>query len=104
MQRAPDLNMIWYCQQGSHGDDAASLGRNSHFPIERCWDFLRSEITFPNCWSGSGDSVTEDTSGQTSYMEGDKCPDTHPTKLPKIVLEFGYNSSDFDPAALVLST
>lgn len=51
MSRAAGPNMIWYCQQGSHGDDPNSLGRNSRFPVEKCWDFLRSEITFPNWYA-----------------------------------------------------
>ncbi|ORY92542.1 hypothetical protein BCR35DRAFT_327667 [Leucosporidium creatinivorum] len=101
MTRSPDENMIWYCQQGSHDmTGVESLGRNSQFPLERCWDFLRSEITFPSCWSGD---TTLDTEGQTAYRDGDSCPDTHPVQLPKIVLEFGYNSSDFDPTSLVLA-
>lgn len=54
--------------------------------MERCWDFLRSEVTFPNCWTG--DKTVKDTTTQMSYMQGSACPKTHPIKLPKIVMEF----------------
>lgn len=107
MTRSPDPNMIWYvlndrrvsvellisftscryCQQGDHDmTGVESLGRSSQFPLERCWDFLRSETTFPSCWTGE-ESISE-TEGQMAYRDGDDCPDTHPVQLPKIVLEF----------------
>lgn len=76
-----------------------SLGRSSQFPIERCWDFLRSEVTFPSCYSGEMSGSLNNTEGQMAYRDGDNCPDTHPIQLPKIVMEFVslfrlYRSSD----------
>ena len=71
----------------------------------KCGAFLRASVQMPDCWDGIHlDSPDHFTHVAYSENSGLKCPSTHPVRMPAIVLEWGYDSKDYDPASLVLSS
>ncbi|KAI9713477.1 MAG: hypothetical protein M1820_000859 [Bogoriella megaspora] len=79
------------------GDDT------SDFPKTQCAGGIRSNIFFPTCWDGvnldSADHqshVAYPTSG--TFESGGPCPSTHPVKIPQVMYEVMWNTTEFNTA------
>lgn len=65
------------------------------FPKEPCPGGIRAVLTFPTCWDGVNldppdhkSHVAYPISGNTDMTpDGGTCPDTHPVKIPQVMLE-----------------
>jgi len=69
-------------------------------PSGKNCNFIRQTIIFPSCWDGKNlDSpdhkshVAYSTTGATGT--GASCPSTHPTKIPQIMYEVMWNTTQF---------
>jgi hypothetical protein len=78
-----------------------------HLPKQPCPGGIRSNIIFPQCWDGTNldspnhrDHVAQPIGGPVAFpVVSGKCPDTHPVKIPQVMLEVnwdtrGFNNSD----------
>jgi hypothetical protein len=78
----------------------------SSFPSTPCPGGIRATIIFPSCWDG----VTLDSPDHRSHvayspgssglggLAGDKCPSTHPVRIPQVMYEIMFDTSGFaDP-------
>ncbi len=67
-------------------------------PAEPCVGGIRSVVTFPTCWDGRNVD-SPDHKSHVSYPavgnfgRNDICPDTHPVKLPQLMLEIIWDVS-----------
>ncbi|KAH6612275.1 hypothetical protein B0J18DRAFT_77866 [Chaetomium sp. MPI-SDFR-AT-0129] len=78
------------------------------FPTGFCVGGIRSVITFPTCWDG----VHLDVPGHRSHVaypvegnydktpDGGVCPETHPVKIPQVMLETIWDTTPFNDEAL----
>ncbi|KAK1835040.1 hypothetical protein QBC39DRAFT_251283 [Podospora conica] len=74
-----------------------------HFPKTKCTS-IRSNIIFPQCWDGKNldspnhrDHVSHPVGGPVSFSNVSvKCPDTHPVKIPQVMLEVNWDTSVFN--------
>ncbi|KUJ12746.1 uncharacterized protein LY89DRAFT_699403 [Mollisia scopiformis] len=72
------------------------------FPPKPCPGGIRATVIFPSCWDGknldSPDHRTHVTYQPGSALAGDKCPSTHPVRIPQVMYEIMYDTSGFaDP-------
>ena len=79
------------------------------FPNKPCAGGIRATVIFPSCWDGKNlDSPDhkshvayppEYTPGKSSSaLASDKCPSTHPVRIPQVMYEIMYDTSGFaDP-------
>ncbi|KAK4184206.1 hypothetical protein QBC35DRAFT_362559, partial [Podospora australis] len=75
------------------------------FPDKPCWG-IRSNILYPTCWDGKNlDSpdhkshVAYPITGPhtfTALGTGGKCPDSHPVRIPQLMLEIVWDTSAFN--------
>ena len=73
-----------------------------HFPKIKCTS-IRSNIIFPQCWDGKNldspnhrDHVSHPIGGPVSFSTvAGKCPDSHPVKIPQVMLEVNWDTSVF---------
>ncbi|WPJ67382.1 hypothetical protein SMAC4_07610 [Sordaria macrospora] len=102
------------CYSGANwkGDDAAPCQDarldTEAFPTGPC-SGIRSNILYPTCWDGKNlDSpdhkshVAYPTSGPalfTGSSVGSACPSTHPVKIPQIMLEIVWDTTQFNNKA-----
>jgi hypothetical protein len=56
---------------------------------------LSLNVTFPDCWNGT-DLDSPDHVSHTATSTGGRCPDSHPTPLPELVLVVDYPAVDPD--------
>lgn len=76
-----------------------------HFPKTKCTS-IRSNIIFPQCWDGKNldspnhrDHVSHPIGGPVSFSNvSGKCPDTHPVKIPQVMLEVCFMAPDLSRA------
>ncbi|KAL1874428.1 hypothetical protein VTK73DRAFT_305 [Phialemonium thermophilum] len=89
-------------------------------PKQKCTGGIRSNIIFPQCWDGTNldspnhrDHVSHPVGGPVSFsVINGQCPDTHPVKIPQLMLEVNWDTRPFNDAEewedggqpLVLST
>lgn len=75
-------------------------------PLRFCPGGIRSVITFPTCWDGKNlDSVDHkahmaypvkgSTTDQFDY-DGGTCPETHPVKVPQVMYEVQWDTTQFN--------
>jgi len=75
-----------------------------HFPKQRCVGGIRSNIIFPQCWDGKTldapnhqDHVAHPVGGPAAFPNvGGKCPESHPVKIPQVMLEVMWDTSGFN--------
>jgi hypothetical protein len=75
----------------------------SSFPSTPCPGGIRATVIFPSCWDG----VTLDSPDHKSHvayspgsngLAGDRCPTTHPVRIPQVMYEVMFDTSGFaDP-------
>jgi len=80
-----------------------SSGDTAEFPNKPCPGGIRATVIFPSCWDGKN-LDTPDHKSHVAYapgsaLAGDKCPSTHPVRIPQVMYEIMYDTSGFaDPA------
>ena len=74
------------------------------FPAKPCEGGIRATVIFPSCWDGKNLDSPDHRShvayppGSKGGLAGDKCPDTHPVRIPQVMYEIMYDTSGFaDP-------
>ncbi|KAK4442640.1 hypothetical protein QBC34DRAFT_338286 [Podospora aff. communis PSN243] len=75
-----------------------------HLPKKRCKGGIRSNIIFPQCWDGKNldspnhrDHVAHPIGGPVSFANvAGKCPESHPIKIPQVMLEVMWDTSGFN--------
>jgi hypothetical protein len=69
------------------------------FPSKPCPGGIRATIIFPSCWDGknvdSPDHKSHVAYSGTSALAGDKCPSTHPIRIPQVMYEVMWDTSSF---------
>ncbi|KAH6717339.1 hypothetical protein BKA61DRAFT_733469 [Leptodontidium sp. MPI-SDFR-AT-0119] len=82
---------------GSGAPCAAS--DTAEFPNKPCPGGIRATVIFPSCWDGknldSPDHVSHVAYQSGSALAGDKCPTTHPVRIPQVMYEIMYDTSSF---------
>ncbi|KAK4244442.1 hypothetical protein C7999DRAFT_35186 [Corynascus novoguineensis] len=74
------------------------------FPKKPCPGGIRAVLTFPTCWDGVNldppdhkSHVAYPVSGNTDMTpDGGTCPDTHPVKIPQVMLETIWDTTPFN--------
>ncbi|KXX79683.1 hypothetical protein MMYC01_202546 [Madurella mycetomatis] len=76
-------------------------------PNEFCAGGIRSVITFPTCWDGKNIDSPDHQSHVSYPSEGTfdspgagTCPDTHPVKIPQVMLEVIWDTREFNKEEL----
>ncbi|KAH8672839.1 hypothetical protein BGZ60DRAFT_373976 [Tricladium varicosporioides] len=103
------------CYSGPNfgGDNAAPCADakldTEALPSGACLGGIRSNILYPTCWDGKNlDSpdhkshVAYPVAGPQTFTGssvGDKCPTTHPIKIPQIMLEIVWDTTGFNNKA-----
>ena len=87
---------------GGNGAPCTS-GDTAEFPKTPCPGGIRATVIFPSCWDGktldSPDHKSHVAYADGSALAGDKCPATHPVRIPQVMYEIMYDTSGFaDPA------
>jgi hypothetical protein len=86
------------------GSGAPCSGKDTfEFPSKPCPGGIRMTIIFPSCWDGknldSPDHKSHVAYAPGAALAGDKCPTTHPVRIPQVMYEVMYDTSSFaDPS------
>ncbi|CAO2650810.1 Nn.00g091070.m01.CDS01 [Neocucurbitaria sp. VM-36] len=70
------------------------------FPTKPCPGGIRATIIFPSCWDGVN-LDSPDHKSHVAYapgnsaLAGDKCPSTHPVRIPQVMYEIMFDTSQF---------
>ncbi|KAF2175975.1 hypothetical protein K469DRAFT_608818 [Zopfia rhizophila CBS 207.26] len=70
------------------------------FPAKPCPGGIRVTVIFPSCWDGKN-LDSPDHKSHVAYapgnsaLAGDKCPSTHPVRIPQVMYEIMYDTSGF---------
>ncbi|KAK4183224.1 hypothetical protein QBC35DRAFT_443732 [Podospora australis] len=75
-----------------------------HLPKQPCPGGIRSNIVFPLCWDGKNldspdhkEHVSHPVGGPTGFsLVGGKCPESHPVKIPQVMLEVMWDTREFN--------
>jgi hypothetical protein len=84
---------------GGSGAPCAS-GDTAEFPKKACPGGIRVTVIFPSCWDGKNVD-SPDHRSHVAYAPGnsnlasDKCPATHPVRIPQVMYEVMYDTSEF---------
>ncbi|KAF3020177.1 hypothetical protein E8E14_010208 [Neopestalotiopsis sp. 37M] len=84
------------------GGDGAPCDANDFksFPPKMCAGGIRATVIFPSCWDGknldSPDHRTHVAYGPGQALAGDQCPDTHPVRIPQVMYEIMYDTTQFN--------
>jgi hypothetical protein len=74
----------------------------SEFPKTPCPGGIRATVIFPSCWDGknvdSPDHRSHVAYSGTSALAGDKCPSTHPVRIPQVMYEIMFDTTQFNKA------
>ncbi|CAI6308259.1 unnamed protein product [Periconia digitata] len=91
--------------EGIMGGNGAPCDRNDtpYFPKKPCPGGIRATVIFPSCWDGVNvDSpdhrthVTYAQEGGLGALAGDKCPDSHPVRIPQVMYEIMFDTRQFN--------
>jgi len=93
------FSTIFYCFQKNW----SSSNTSRTFPSVPCPSGIRVNTVFPTCW----DEVNLDSSNHKSHVaysstfeSGGSCPSTHPVKIPEIMYETVWNTTEFNDPSL----
>ncbi|KAB5533348.1 hypothetical protein GE09DRAFT_1176892 [Coniochaeta sp. 2T2.1] len=75
-----------------------------HLPTGRCEGGIRTNVVFPQCWDGKNldspnhrDHVAHPMGGPAGFpVVSGKCPETHPVKIPQLMLEVTWDTRLFN--------
>jgi len=84
------------------GGNGAPCDRSdtAEFPSKPCPGGIRVTVIFPSCWDGKNVD-SPDHKSHVAYapgnqaLAGDKCPTTHPVRIPQVMYEIMYDTSSF---------
>jgi hypothetical protein len=71
------------------------------FPTKPCPGGIRATITFPSCWDGTT-LDSPDHKSHVAYspsspgLAGASCPSTHPVRIPQVMYEIMFDTSQFN--------
>lgn len=71
------------------------------FPTKICPGGIRATITFPSCWDGRN-LDSPDHRSHVAYtpnravLAGDRCPASHPVRIPQLMYEMQWDTSQFN--------
>jgi hypothetical protein len=86
-------------------EDTRYTNRSQTFPAQPCPQGILTTIYFPPCWDGVNlDSADHRSHVAWSEDQGEEwtagprgsCPDTHPVKVPQVVLEIQWDTREFN--------
>lgn len=88
--------------EGIKGGDGAPCdsGDTFEFPSEPCPGGIPATVIFPSCWVGVN-LDSPDHKGHVAYAPGnsaladDKCPNTHPVRIPQVMYEVMFDTLQF---------
>ncbi|KAK0730233.1 hypothetical protein B0H67DRAFT_638760 [Lasiosphaeris hirsuta] len=72
----------------------------AEFPSKPCPGGIRVTVIFPSCWDGKNVD-SPDHRSHVAYapgnqaLAGDKCPASHPVRIPQVMYEIMYDTSEF---------
>lgn len=84
---------------GGNGAPCSSTD-TAEFPNKPCPGGIRATIIFPSCWDGVN-LDSPDHKSHVAYapgnsaLAGDKCPSTHPVRIPQVMYEIMFDTSQF---------
>jgi len=70
------------------------------FPPKPCPGGIRFTVIFPSCWDGKNVD-SPDHKSHVAYapgngaLAGDKCPSTHPVRIPQVMYEVMFDTSKY---------
>ncbi|KAK8036280.1 hypothetical protein PG993_008894 [Apiospora rasikravindrae] len=73
------------------------------FPKTPCPGGIRATIIFPSCWDGKNVD-SPDHQSHVAYapsgmaLAGDRCPSTHPVRIPQVMYEIMFDTTQFNDA------
>jgi hypothetical protein len=72
----------------------------AEFPSKPCPGGIRVTVIFPSCWDGKNVDSPDHRSHVAyapgnSALAGDKCPASHPVRIPQVMYEIMYDTSEF---------
>jgi hypothetical protein len=84
------------------GGNGAPCDRSdtAELPKKACAGGIRVTVIFPSCWDGKN-LDSPDHRSHVAYapggqaLAGDKCPATHPVRIPQVMYEIMYDTSAF---------
>ncbi|KAF2868571.1 hypothetical protein BDV95DRAFT_630339 [Massariosphaeria phaeospora] len=74
------------------------------FPATPCPGGIRATVIFPSCWDGVNVDSPDHQShvayapagtGSLGALAGDKCPESHPVRIPQVMYEIMFDTSHF---------
>jgi hypothetical protein len=74
-------------------------GDTAAFPNKPCPGGIRATVIFPSCWDGKNLDSPDHRAhmafppGMVGGLAGDKCPSTHPVRVPQVMYEVMYDTS-----------
>jgi hypothetical protein len=71
------------CPAGRSGEGAKVMGRAGRARLPR--PSLELHVRFPECWDGRR-LDSPDHSAHMAYAQNDRCPDSHPVRVPSLIL------------------
>ncbi|KAF1999557.1 hypothetical protein P154DRAFT_493178 [Amniculicola lignicola CBS 123094] len=90
------------CMGNGEGGAPCDSRDTSEFPAKICPNGIRATIIFPSCWDGvnldSPDHMSHVTYSGGTGLAGDKCPSTHPVRIPQVMYEIMYDTKQFNKA------
>lgn len=100
------------CYSGPNfgGDDMAPCADSRRdfegFPPQPCPGGIRSNVLYPTCWDGKNldspnhqDHVAYPTAGPSNFLSTGNCPASHPIKIPQLMLEIVWDTTQFNNKA-----
>ncbi|KAL2255424.1 hypothetical protein VTK26DRAFT_3402 [Humicola hyalothermophila] len=86
---------------GDHSHLNCAAPDTQELPAEPCVGGIRSVITFPTCWDGVNLDSPDHQShvsypAEGTFDDGGPCPDSHPVKIPQVMLEVMWDTTPFN--------
>ncbi|KAK4663753.1 uncharacterized protein QC763_503150 [Podospora pseudopauciseta] len=93
------------CNGNTTGFTPCDSADSSELPTKVCPGGIRGSVIFPSCWDGKN-LDSPDHSSHVAYspvgggrLAGQACPETHPVRIPQLMYEMLWDTSQFnDPA------
>ncbi len=86
-------------------DDPRPTNRSPDFPDRMCPMGIITSVYFPPCWDGVNLDSPDHYShvawpAEGGFDEGGPCPASHPVKIPQLILEVRWDTSEFNDEGL----
>ncbi|KAI0432297.1 hypothetical protein F5Y09DRAFT_329747 [Xylaria sp. FL1042] len=100
-----DPGICHRCLGASNGFQPCDRTDSSELPLKPCPQGIRSSIIFPTCWDGKN-LDSPDHKSHMAYspgicsggncLAGASCPSTHPVRVPGVMYEIYWDTSQFN--------